>query len=183
MKYPSNQQPSQEQEKQGFDISMTAEESIQGLQMGLGMLGQGVDLFGQAGRSRALAINYASEATAARKDAKSALVAGRAKANVARVQGAELKGRQLTAQSASGFVAGAASNAAQIAKTERDVAQLVANIELSTQDRVNNLAFKATIADNNAAFTKKVAQIQTRAGIAMSVAGLATAGFSAYARK
>lgn len=149
---------------------------------GIEGLAAGIDMFAGAEEKRTLAFNFAQETSSALTDAKSALFMGRQQANIARIQGAELKGKQISAQSASGFVANAASNAAQIRKTESDVARVVANIEFSTADRINTLEFRASVADANSRFNESIADINAEVGIAKSAIGLAVAGYGAYTK-
>lgn len=100
--------------------------------------------------------------------------------NQARVKGARLKGSQIAAQSASGFVAMQGSNLDQIRATEFEIQKTVENIELSTADRVNKLQFQEEMANINSRLNKKIAKITRQAGIVDSVLGLATAGYAAY---
>jgi len=147
---------------------------------GFDQLAEGLGLMGKASESANMAFNYEQEASAALRDAKSALFMGKQKEQIARKQGAKLKGEQIVAQSQSGFVAKEGSNLTQIQRTEQEVGQVIADIRLSTTDKVNTLEFQAAMSDINSDLSRKIGKIQKETGIAKSVIGVVSAGYGAY---
>lgn len=153
---------------------------VQGVKSGLDTLGAGVEQLFDSLNTEAKAFAYEMQSQAAKTDAKTALFMGQQKENVVRREAARFRGTQLTAQSASGFVAGEGSNLDQINATQYEFARTIENVRLSTADAVNKLDFEAEVAQINSDLNKKISKIQHQTGVANMVIGLAVAGYSAY---
>lgn len=146
-------------------------------------LAKGSQFLSGAAATEMNALQYSINAETASKDSNQAVLQGLEQVQAVQIKGAEFRGEQEAAMSASGFAIDVGTSAKALQRTDEEFVKTMATIVRNSEFKAADIEFQAETLRINAELSKDLASIQSFQGISNALMGLVSAGMSYHSYK